>query len=176
MTYIIQSSRDSSSESNRPSTKHTIIVSVVDSRGGMDVFDIKIQDITSDQFSVLLRLLYALRENLRTITQGYVSLITDTISIINVLMAENEGNNVYAIESSNFTRGETDVMEDMIASCNKQTLDINLAYWLPDHTEECPSLGPFIEHINQRRLFSVDIYARNLPNWNTMLTELQLLS
>lgn len=156
------------------STPHTLIVSIVDSRGGMDIFNIKITSITFDQFMMLLRLLYTFRLNLKTTTHNYISLITDTISTINVLMAENEGNPVYAIESTNFQYCDSNEMEEMIESINKHTLDINISYWLPT-TLHCPSLHSFIENVNQQQLFSVDLYARQLPNWNTMLTELQLL-
>ena len=172
-----QSSSESSTNSVSLSTPHTIIVSIVDSRGGMDVFNIKMQSITTEQFMVLLRLLYALRENLKNTTQDYTGLLNNTMTIINIMMAEKEDNTVYAVPSANFLQAEDTMdMDDMIASCDKHTLDINLCYWLPNTTQDCPTVRPFLQTINRARLFSVDLHSQRLPNWNNMLTELNILT
>ena len=176
MTYIIQSSADSSSESNQRFMQHKIIVSVVDSCGGMDIFNINIDSITTVQFMDLLHHLYTLREHLRTATHGHTHLLEHTISIINTMMAEYEGTNPYVTLSINFEQLETDDMEDMLASTHKHTLDINISYWMPDTLQVCPALYNYIEHVGERRLFAVDLSAQPEPRWNTVLTELRLLA
>ena len=176
MTYIIQSSNDSSSESNHRFTQHKIIVSVVDSRSGMDVFDINIDSITTAQFMDLLHHLYTLREHLRMATHGHAHLLEHTITIINAMLAEYEGNDSYAALSINFQQLEINDMEDMLAATHKQTLDINISYWVPDTLQVCPALYNYIEYVGERRLFAVDLSAQPEPRWNTVLTDLRLLA
>ena len=161
-----------------PSTMHTIIISIVDSHIGLDIMNVTMQSTNNEQFELLINILRALRTNLKESTNtSYLQMIDKTVTIINLVMMDLEGNTAYAELSANFQYADFNEMEEMFRLCDTRTLDINLSYWIPDgvNTQSNPALQPFIETVNNKQIFSVDLHSNLVPNWNEVLTHLEIM-
>jgi hypothetical protein len=156
--------------------RYIIHLGITDARSGSTIIEIYTQSITVSHIYLIIEALQTMLHRFKQTAVPYYTIMNDTINTLNVTMSELEGNTAYCTLSPNFQyHNASAIAEEFIGSMDEDTLDATIDMEVPIDALDSNSVVPFLYTVNHRPIFSYEIQSAELPNWNDVLRDLDLL-
>ena len=154
-----------------------IHIGVEDQHDGMPIIELTMQYINVFQIQCIIYSLENMLYRFKNTAVPYYTIINDTVNEINISMEELEGNTVVCRLGANLIQANSNTLiEQMIGSLDENTMDVTIDMEIPLHAIDSPVLGPFIQRVNYRYIFSFRIETSTIPDWNQVLQDLELMT
>lgn len=151
-------------------------ISLIDDRSGIQLLNIHLQYITPDQVNLLMEQLEDLLNELKYSTQTLYEILTRSINEINWVMTETEGNTIFCTLDEHFQLRNIGEMNSILPTFNRNTMDIEVSFWIPENIAMQPSLQRYVSYFRNQYIIRIHLQGDAPQNMQHILSQTESLS